>query len=100
MMTLVSSRSIGAALALLVLAALVFALLPFSRHTPSGPSERPAEQQLRAPSGSNSTFGGALSQPRPDVRTSAPSAADAAPSAWPGFVPRSSGLYTPPAGGN
>ncbi|MCE6073600.1 hypothetical protein ACQZ61_14400 [Agrobacterium vitis] len=96
-MTLVSSRSIGAALALLVLAALVFALLPFSRHAPS---ERPAEQQFHAPSGSNSTFGGAISQPRPDVRSSAPSAADAAPSAWPGFVPRSSGLYTPPAGGN
>ncbi|MUZ74180.1 hypothetical protein GOZ90_15945 [Agrobacterium vitis] len=96
-MTLVSSRSIGAALALLVLAALVFALLPFSRH---GRSERPAEQQFHAPSGSNSTFGGAISQPRPDVRSSAPSAADAAPSAWPGFVPRSSGLYTPPAGGN
>ncbi|MDQ0455889.1 hypothetical protein [Rhizobium paknamense] len=92
-----SNRLFGAALALLVLAALVFAAIPMGpRH--SQPERRALDTPEAMPGKSAaSTFGGRLAEPRADIRAQS-GLQHPGDKAWPGFVPRSSGLYTAPGG--
>ncbi|MBB4005987.1 hypothetical protein [Allorhizobium taibaishanense] len=94
-----SSRSVIASFVLLVLAALVFAILPFSNHHSIDPQSRPAaELPTHEPTATYSTFGGSVATPRPDLRSQPLPQAKAGDPGWPAFAPRSGGLYAPADG--
>ncbi|WP_027486445.1 hypothetical protein [Allorhizobium undicola] len=93
-----SGRATMIAVAALLLAAVAFAFLPMVKKSTlrdQGHVTEPAE--MPGKSGS-STFGGRLAEPRGDVRGAEATPSATQRNAWPGFVPRSSGLYTAPGG--